>query len=412
MTPAVADFLAHRVFCDAGVRVSAHEFGAWARALPDLLGPPVHGGHRRVISTSSTHAHPLASAGPSSRPVSRAGSIVPALRTPALRTRTLSRGASDARGGEAPALAEPELSTILDECPEVEEAAEHEAEVEAEAEAEAELDGESRSQSTTKRRKRGARKGKAAAAPAVDLGVLDDKLNTLAAASQTLARELSRQTRLPHTPPMPPAAVATPPPPMLKKTSKWKLSFGKSAAPPPPPEEPTPPARTASATASNVSSLIMGLGPGAPKPPSPVSMFAADDALGRRAARPPPPPLLPPKPGRGRPAPIQGFTAGVLPPVPQRRGASPTSTRSGRSVASSTQNWRAGMGTSSAATSTSAFTRFSNGSASTVATSVSADSWRGAGKPPPPPPSSRARSPLADATKPVNVKRECIAFRG
>jgi hypothetical protein len=76
-----------------------------------------------------------------------------------------------------------------------------------------------------------------------DLDVPDDKLNMLAEALQTPARQLSRQTCLRHTPPAALAVAVMPPPPAtLKKASRSKLSFGK----------PTPPARTTSAMASNV----------------------------------------------------------------------------------------------------------------------------------------------------------------
>jgi hypothetical protein len=306
MTPAVAEFLAARVFNvlpidpeldsedqDDSARIGAREFGMWAKSLPDLLGPPptmsigmggmsTGMGHKRVISTSSTTGHPLAlSSGTMSRPTSRHGShaSMAVRRTPVLHARTLSfsRGhghnhshshttfdfenvlahARDADVGD--------LSMILDESPELEEevmekvmerpfspvqeqvGAEKQAEAEEQAEIEAEMEeqeqdneqddtesrSESRSQSTTKRRKRGARKGKAASAAAaahaqaqafvppvpvmVDQGVsvVDDTLNTLASASQSLARELSRQTSnsmwsMPGTPSTPSLSLHSP----------------------------------------------------------------------------------------------------------------------------------------------------------------------------------------------------------
>jgi len=83
----------------------------------------------------------------------------------------------------------------------------------------------------------------------------------------------------------------------------------------------------------------------------------------------------------------------------EKRGVSPTSTRSGRQVASSSSsmassNWRSSMiSTSSAGMSTSAFTRYSNGSrvsVSTVATSVSSGSWRNPAPKPQGPPVGRS----------------------
>jgi hypothetical protein len=114
---------------------------------------------------------------------------------------------------EAPALAEPELSTVLEDTVELEEAAEHE------AEAETALDKGRQSPSATKRRKRGAQ-GRGCCHPRGDLGVLDDKLNMLAEALQKPARRVFRHTCRRHTPPV--VAVMPLPPAMLKKASRRK----------------------------------------------------------------------------------------------------------------------------------------------------------------------------------------------
>jgi len=130
-----------------------------------------------------------------------------------------------------------------------------------------------------------------------------------------------------------------------------------------------------SATASNVTSLVMGLNPPAPKSPSttPKQHFEEPSyARGRRAKSPP------------RSANYNGPYIERWANNVDKRNVSPTSTRSGKQLASSassiaSDNWRSS--TNSAATSSSAFTRFSNGSVSTIATSVSSNSWRNTSKP-------------------------------
>jgi len=167
----------------------------------------------------------------------------------------------------------------------------------------------SRSASNTKRRKRGARKGKSAA---IEYPTTDETLVTLAVASQSLAREISKASkssslRSPSTktsstsqskrkpfepvslypmptallksthPSIPPATVPPSTAPVTKKPSKWKLSFGKnsastlaSAAAPAPAGRVSPVeeasasvdfahAQPMSAIASNVTTLIKGL---------------------------------------------------------------------------------------------------------------------------------------------------------
>lgn len=540
MTLPVAEFLATRVFNilegegdDDSARISAREFGVWVKDLPQLLAAPAapfhH--HKRVISTSSIQGHPLASH-PNSRPASRAASTASAAArggTPAMHTRSLSRGGSTLPSVPASAAEYfdgPEQSTILEEEPgeggSVEDSylvrgEEHVLEVEEEEEVD---DGaSSRAQSTTKRRKRGARKGKKEQlllqqqqqqqhyTDQHHIGMantLDLTLDTLANASQSLVRELSRQNKMPYVAPdfaaseaesvavstgtQASAAVSTPseqsqpaPPPMAKKASKWKLSFGRSsssASPASSPVVPSPvpsvvsqslsPVDNTAATASNVTSILMGLNAPPPtlqaqqsspyqsqqqqqqqqyggrsqqgnkgvKPPSPVSMFAVDDGYGRRQkpGTPAPPSIVRqqqqqqvqyPRGRQQAPSVISNSSAWS---TSSERGVSPSSVRSVRgypatssSAASSvySSNWRSSKVPSSAATSTSNFTRYSNGSrqsVSTIATSVSADSWRsGASKPASVAPSvassaNRARSPLGpvnDAQRrdpPRNVK--------
>jgi hypothetical protein len=442
MTKPVADVLANDVFCifddpaDDSRRMSAAEFGSWVKNLPTLLGG--HGMHR-TMSNSSTQGHRLSLSIPiSHKPSSRRSSLsTPAVRTPAMPTRSLSR---------APSLEPPfereGLSTVIDNEDEV-------------------LNGDipSRSTSNTKRRKRGARKGRTMGA---ENPIIDETLVTLAVASQSLAREISRASkpaslrtvstktssstnrRKPFEPvsiyPIPTALLkarppALPPAPVTKKPSKWKLSFGKnnastlaSAAPL---EEASPPASIEftpmSAIASNVTSLIMGLD----APPNPrshavgnvIPSNAAENASstwnrGRREresqeslhGQPRTPAFLLSDPV------AQDSWSGY---VVDKRATSPNSTRSsirpcaavGSSASSViSSNWRSSMSstatTSSAGTSTSAFTRYSNSSArsiSTTATSVSSTSWRTSVKP-----VSTTNSAYPQGNIPKNIKSESL----
>ncbi|KAG5646801.1 hypothetical protein DXG03_002178 [Asterophora parasitica] len=454
MTRPVAEHLAKKVFCvlddseDDSPRITASEFGLWARNLPTLLGS--HSMHRTVSSSSQGHsiAHTPLSHRPSSRHPSGSTSAV---RTPAIAPRVLSRAPSL---GPAYEGCEPsDLSTVFDQEPEPEEAEDdHDQQEDI-------LGGmESRSTSTTKRRKRGMRKGKGSALE----GSKDETLATLADASQSLAREISKASRssshvrsmsnatstyepasiyavppsLPNAPrtsshrvhpPAPVAAVA--PPVVTKKPSKWKLGFGKttssasavSAGRISPVEEVSPPtsldlhgsqsSQSMSTTASNVTNLIMGLNApsvrGGDSAPPVTDDTSSTWSRGRRNRVYNPPfnssnrslalvQSRSPEPGPERRA------------YGERRGdraISPNSTRSGRPLASSassiaSSNWRSSMSTtSSAGTSTSAFTRYSNSSArsiSTTATSVSSTSWR------------TGKSPLSNntnyATLPKNIK--------
>jgi hypothetical protein len=406
MSLPVANFLVENVFCilddptDDSQRIGARDFGVWIRDLPTLIGtsqPLTHAHtHSRVPSTASISGHPIASAPasrrPSSRPASAAGGSP---RRPPVVLRVISQNPVDPvldHDGPDGTLS-PALDLVLNEEDEDEERQQQHDEQQAE-------DG-LRSLSTTKRRKRG-RKGKGITPSTTDHTQTSERL---ALASQTLVRELSRQPRsttistpsfldVPLPPAQPPAPAPAPvSPTVTKKPSRWKLSFGKSAG------EATIGARSdsrsthststsGSARATNVTNLIMGLNPASSASQSQV---------------PPVPPLHLQSPLRGRAVVAPHTEVLSLSPQP-KRGGSPTSTRSGRPLASSasstaSSNWRNSM--SSTNTSTSTFTRYSNQSmrsVSTFATSVSASSassstnWRNPQSPTFPSTSSLASS--------------------
>ncbi|KAJ7647525.1 kinase-like domain-containing protein [Roridomyces roridus] len=474
MTRPVAEHLAYKVFNvlddpnDDSERISAAEFGIWAKDLPDLLRTQSPPGHKRVGSTASlTQGHRISSSirishRPSSRQASGTASTI---RSPAIPSRSLSRANSFGPAFET-AYEKPEaseLSTVIDQ-----DAEEQEEEREFRELQENDRDGrdseigtESRSPSTNKRRKRGARKGKGGSQPPGT--PKDETLENLASASQSLAREISRASRassirtsstnarssvsgkrrqtfepvamyavpismLSSAPPVPPLPKihAQPPPAPLPTSSAQPINKKPSKAVRPALERVSPvdeasPSPTVdppvmSATASNVSNLIMSLN--APAPGSMPAAPAEDWARGRRGAR------LPPAGdafGRRR----DTFNTSRSPhpgaehwahdaDLRSERAVSPNSVRSGRPVASSSSsmvsgNWRSSMSTtSSATTSTSAFTRYSNASArsiSTTATSVSASSWRTpAVKPRPPSHKSGANSQYPANGIPKNVK--------
>ncbi|KAF6760063.1 CAMK/CAMK-unique protein kinase [Ephemerocybe angulata] len=426
MTRPVVDFLANNVFCvldnsknDDSQRISAAGFGAWVKNLPTLLAAhPMH----RTVSTGSTRGHSITSIPISHRPTSRHPSVAAVMRTPAMTARSLSRAPSLGPADEREERSE--LSIVYD----------HEGDEDLEVNGEViepSHDPSSRSASTTKRRKRGARKGKGGSASS-PTATQDNTLATLAVASQSLARELSKQSTATKTSttssrsqqsfepvsvyamPLPllnprttsNSAIPSPPPPasppatVTKKPSRWKLSFGKASASTltanlgraspteeiPPPVEPQPVA----STVSNVTSLIMGLNAPPPPPPSAVLPSNKSDDGSSTWSRGRSPRDIP-TPGQnssrspGRSLASKSQTNLGLPDRASARAISPNSTRSGRPVASSASsmvsgNWRSSMSTtSSAGTSTSAFTRYSNSSmrsVSTTATSVSAASWR------------------------------------
>lgn len=438
MTAPVAEFLATKVFClldgprDNGKRISARAFGIWAHDLPTLLGGERHG-HKRTISISSVHGYCLSS--------------IPHSRRPSLRSATPMDLAASRRASQSmsrapsliPAQAAAEasfLSTVPDqEMEEVDEEMDTVGRTVSGA-------ASSRSASTQKRRKRGARKGKGSMQ--VPTTPQDATLSTLAEASQALAREISRTSRLSQavstssgraTSDMgPPAMVPSAPFPfsssmvsttlvptssssssvISKKPSKWKLSFGKasSGVKIPPVEEAhaevsngnvlhaSTPNKPMSSTASNVTNLLMSLN--APSAPSSLKPEAEDmgnwNNRGRRPKNTHPYGQYASNASAWGPSSSSIFTSTSnlehrgphgIEQRPQRavspvskRGVSPTSTRSGRPLASSansmaSSNWRSSM--SSAGTSTSAFTRYSNGSVrsvATAATSLSSGSWR------------------------------------
>lgn len=383
MTLPVANFLVENVFCiledptDDSQRIGAREFGIWVRDLPTFMAaaqPVTHTHtHSRVPSTASiATGHPIASAPPSRRPSSRPPSVASGSpRRPPVVLRSLTRNASvgpvhDSDGSDGAAL--PALEFVLDEEDEEEQQQlpqrqeQHDEEVRSPSPS-------VRSNSNTKRRKRG-RKGKGTT-PSMD-HIQTSEL--LASASQTLARELSRQTRsasatlqsFTDVPPPPPVPVLVSTPTVTKKPSRWKLSFGKSGGEAAmstrsDSQSSHPTSNQGSARTMHVSNLIMGLNsPSVPSPP----------------LQPPPVPVPPPS-VIGTPA--LARVDPQLQPQP-RRAASPTSTRSGRaastiSSSSASSNWRNSMASTN--TSTSTFTRYSNQSmrsVSTFATSVSASS--------------------------------------
>ena len=459
MTKPVAEVLANNVFCifddpsDDSMRMTAADLGSWVKNLPTLLGG--HGMQRTMSNSSQGHRLSL-STPISHRPSSRPSSFsTPAVRTPAMPTRSLSRAPS-----LEPPIEREELSTVIDNEDEV-----------------LDEDIPSRSASNTKRRKRGARKGKSAA---VEYPTTDETLVTLAVASQSLAREISKASkssslrspstktsstsqskRKPFEPvslyPMPTALLksthpsispATVPPsttaPVTKKPSKWKLSFGKnsastlaSAAAPAPAGRVSPVEEASasvdfthgqpmSAIASNVTTLIKGLDAPANSrfhavsSAGTISSNTAEDtsstwSRGRRGRESQE--SLQPR------TPAFTLSASPAPVLPQeswgyvdKRATSPNSTRSsirpGATVGSSassviSSNWRSSMSStasSSAGTSTSAFTRYSNSSArsvSTTATSVSSASWRTSVKP-----ASTTASTYSQGNIPKNIKSE------
>jgi len=447
MTRPVAEHLANKVFCilenpdDDSPRTTAHEFGTWSRNLVTLLSG--HGMHRTLSSSSQGHpiaASTLLSHRPSSRPPSTS---TMAVRTPALTTRSLSRAPS--LGPAYEGREHSDLSTVFDHEPEEEE------EEHGILESQASMD--IRSTSTGKRRKRGARKGRGATSP----DSKDETLATLANASQSLAREISKASRSssahrsvskpsskrayepfeppslfpiptplltvprsgnPRTQPLPPISQTL----VAKKPSKWKLGFGKNNAAIPagrvsPVEEATSfdgASAPMSTTASHVTSLIMGLDASVANP-TPVPSDAGSLTWGRGRRN------------RGTNAPLNGSSRSLAlvssessagrwdyPERRSERGISPNSTRNARPVASSassivSSNWRSSMSTtSSPGTSTSAFTSYSNSSArsiSTAATSVSSSSWRTNVKP------ASVNSKTGYAALPRNIKGELRVFQ-
>ena len=383
MTLPVANFLVENVFCiledptDDSQRIGAREFGVWVRDLPTLMAAPqpaTHTHSRGASMTSMATGHPIASAPASRRPSSRQPSITGGSpRRPPVALRSLTRNTSMGPvldGDISDGATLPALDLVLDEEDEEEQQELERQEPLEQEQREAEVRSPSpsvRSNSNTKRRKRG-RKGKGMN-PSMD-HIQTSEL--LASASETLARELSRQTRsasatrqsFPDVPPPPPVPVPVSTPTVTKKPSRWKLSyFGKSSG------EATTSTRSDSQSSHSISNqgstrtarvtnLIMGLdssaaptSPPLPSPPSPVSPMVVGSAR-----------------ARGEPQPQS------------RRPASPTSMRSGRttstvSSSSASNNWRSSMASTN--TSSSTFTRYSNystRSVATFATSVSASS--------------------------------------
>ncbi|KAH7108206.1 Pkinase-domain-containing protein [Auriculariales sp. MPI-PUGE-AT-0066] len=256
-------------------------------------------------------------------------------------------------------------------------------------------------------RKRGARKGKGSQSANATTGLPspeEDHLDHLASANQELVRALSRmsttssinslQSSLKSAPPVPPV------PSPARKASGWKVFSLKKQSPAPAvpivPTEPPAPAeeenelhapRHMSTTASNVSSLVMGL-----------SAQPVDDR-GRRRDRPSgKDDALLNADWKREPASVSPSRPRNISPVNTRSRVPVTTVPLGASFQST--NWR-NTSTSTVHTSTTSnFTRLSNSSSrsiSTTATSLSsASSWR-TGKTT----ASTSKPPLP---KPVNIK--------
>lgn len=390
MTWPVAEFLTQRVFVlppfDAShMPVTARQFGAWIKDLPTLLcdREPSHRGHKRVLSTaSSTHGHPLSSCPPSRRPSSRA-----ALRTPLVCSRSLSRA--------------PSVGGVLVEEPE---------DFSRERQDEHNEDDDGRSRSTKKRGKRGSRK-------ALQKTTTDETLQTLAVASQSLAREISLASRgasrsslgivdldrnASHASSLarlPTVETEAPRPVVVKKPSKWKLGFGSGKTIVTPTEEAPAPG-----TASNVTTLIMGLSqptlnPSGSLKPSPynthntINVNSSTSVNGGGVYNPLTRQRSPADEARtwarGRRPGSSTFSTAFSTPAPSVNNGNSNVNANGSVRGHSppgsvrSDNWRSSM--SSASTSTSAFTRYSNSSVrsvSTTATSVSSGSgsWRNGGQ--------------------------------
>ena len=222
MTLPVAEFLANNVFCilddpkDDSKRISARAFGNWIKDLPTLLGGPSIHGHTRNVSITSVQGHRIHSIPHSRRPSLRNSTVAgEAMSTRA--SRNLSRAPSFGPAFEHQLEGQNMLLPMPDGKIEEESLHGeliHDHNDHHELDAEVEGESGSRSASTHKRRKRGARKGKGsvstAVSPTMPSNAHDATLETLAQASQALAREISRTSRQPGAAPMSPAPDVPP----------------------------------------------------------------------------------------------------------------------------------------------------------------------------------------------------------
>ncbi|THH01120.1 hypothetical protein EW026_g1511 [Hermanssonia centrifuga] len=376
MTPAVADFLANQVFCilpnpdDDSPRVTARTFGTWIRELPALLSPPAptrpqsSSGHVRSasfsVSLADVHGHRLSSIPHSRRPSLRsaAGSRNPSQRA----SWALSRAPSLGPAFEEQENVHPNAHTsvgvglgILSPVPDQVIEEEH---IELDQEQDADQEGDSRSASTQKRRKRGARKGKGVAG--VSATTPDDTLETLASASQALAREISRKSRtssivgsavgvpspLSATTNVynaingdapPPASekaapAPAPVPTITKKPSKWRLGFGKgsnnnSVAPAVPSVKEDVDIKQKSSTANNVASILNSLNASGLEPSESLSSSATAKSTSK-------------SPYRHAPAAASNTSFASHAPSRYAQSQAPTSATSTTSVSSN--SWRSG----------------------------------------------------------------------
>ncbi|KZT08399.1 kinase-like protein [Laetiporus sulphureus 93-53] len=471
MAQPVAEFIASNVFCilddhwDDSKRISARAFGTWVRDLPTLLGGPSRPGHSRTVSINSVQGYRLASIPHSRRPSLRSGTPIDTVASQRV-SRSMSRAPSLGPAYEVEAETEVcMLSTVPDQEIEYQE---REPEQRGAVGVGIEQEPDSRSASNQKRRKRGARRGKNAllsAAAAQDDE--PDSLETLARASQALAREISRNSRNgsqhsslggTHAPVDAPSPLSQPPivaasdnvaaaasassvavSSISKKSTKWKLSFGmgshSASTRAPSVEAPdagraSTPAKPMPSTATRTTNLLMSLNAQDASSSIPASGSRFEqDAMGQfmnRGRRPQNHPygaasnvssqwgqsttsVLSSVGNVDRRAvhSVDQHSPRTVSPVSNKRNLSPTSTRSGRPLASSasstassmvSRNWRSSM--SSAGTSSSAFTKYSNGSSrsvSTAATSLSGGSWRSNQ-------SNVSKYPYEKGTLPPNVK--------
>jgi hypothetical protein len=360
MTIPVAEYLAEKVFCilddpkDDSQRVEARDFGLWIKDLPSLLADPSTSGSKQVVSMSSTQGFTIASSAPLSR-------------RSQLRQTSINM---DLEGQNE------EIS--------------------------------SRSASITKRRKRGARKGKGSGVPTSQPLHLGTSLETLMAVSRSLTREISNASQsssnhrddLPlKFPDRPPILTPTAP---TKKASKWTLSFGQNSSsrkkqlPSSVDEagslETNTPTST-SATAANVTNLIMGLTPPPLAPSGDLRSTAVDADQSSLWDKDHHRKLSVPRESVGAsqvsPPMTQGDSDHFAPQPYNQRATSHlsepsnslllSSTSSGRAAVSdadsiASSNWR-----TSPSDAASLFSTFSSQSSSSQGTSVSSSSWRTGG---------------------------------
>ncbi|EJF55384.1 hypothetical protein DICSQDRAFT_175988 [Dichomitus squalens LYAD-421 SS1] len=261
MTFPIAEILANNVFClldnhkDDRKRISARAFGNWIKDLPNLLGDPW---------TYSQHLYCLC--------VGPLPSIPYSCRHLFGTLSSLGRGPVFEHKHGSPITLLPVPDGETEQGGAMDFLHDHHDQHDAEAE----MEGKS------VRRCKG--KGTTTTSPTSLSSAHDVTLQTLAQASQALAREIPRTSRYSATTPMP----TTP-----DKTSKWKLSFKKNNANatagatsllaaedgPSLPDIPSSGGKQMSMIASNVTNLLMSLNaPPAPSAASPHAILPSETA--------------------------------------------------------------------------------------------------------------------------------------